>query len=413
MPNYQYTGRDKQGQSVNGKIEANSTDAVATQLLNTGITPLNITQAQVDEKESNNLNLNLNFDFSKNKKPALDDLVLFSRQMYTLMRAGVPIIRSITGLAETTRNQVLQKTLHSVRREIEGGHELSTALAQHQDIFSHLFISMVQVGENTGNLDDVFLQISGYLEREKNTRDQIKAAMRYPMFVIIAITIAMFIINMWVIPTFAKVFAGFNAELPLPTQILLGISEFTVNYWYLLIGSVLVAFFSLKYYIKTEKGHWQWDRFMTRIPIIGSIVLRATLARFSRSFSMALSAGVPLVTGLTLVSRAVDNVYIGGHIADMRNGVERGDTLTRTAAATEMFTPLIIQMLTVGEETGNVDEMLEEVANFYDREVDYDVKNLTSAIEPILIVFIGAMVLVLALGVFLPMWDLAGAAKGN
>ena len=409
MPNFQYTGRDKQGQSVNGTIEANSTDAVATQLLNTGITPLNITQAQAEEKESNNLN----FDFSKNKKPTLDDLVLFSRQMYTLMRAGVPIIRSITGLAETTRNQVLQKTLHSVRREIEGGHELSTALAQHQDIFSHLFISMVQVGENTGNLDDVFLQISGYLEREKNTRDQIKSAMRYPMFVIIAITIAMFIINMWVIPTFAKVFAGFNAELPLPTQILLGISEFTVNYWYLLIGSVLVAFFSLKYYIKTEKGHWQWDRFMTRIPIIGNIVLRATLARFSRSFSMALSAGVPLVTGLTLVSRAVDNVYIGGHIADMRNGIERGDTLTRTATATEMFTPLIIQMLTVGEETGNVDEMLEEVANFYDREVDYDVKNLTSAIEPILIVFIGAMVLVLALGVFLPMWDLAGAAKGN
>ena len=408
MPTFQYTGRDNQGQAVDGYVEANSVDAVATQLLNTGITPLNITQAEKEQKESSSLN----FDFNKNKKPTLDDLVLFSRQMYTLMHAGVPIIRSITGLADTTRNQVLQKTLQAVRREIEGGHELSTALAQHPDIFSHLFISMVQVGENTGNLDEVFLQISGYLEREKNTRDQIKAAMRYPLFVIIAITIAMFIINMWVIPTFAKVFAGFNAELPLPTRILLSISEFTVNYWYILVGVLLVVFFSFKHYIKTEKGHWQWDRFITRIPIIGSIVLRATLARFARSFSMSLSAGVPLVTGLTLVSRAVDNVYIGGHIADMRNGIERGDTLTRTAAATEMFTPLIIQMLAVGEETGNVDEMLEEVANFYDREVDYDVKNLTSAIEPVLIVFIGAMVLVLALGVFLPMWDLASAAKG-
>lgn len=408
MPTFQYTGRDNQGQTVDGNVEANSVDAVATQLLNTGITPLNIIQAEKEQKESSSLN----FDFSKNKKPTLDDLVLFSRQMYTLMHAGVPIVRSITGLADTTRNQVLQNTLQAVRREIEGGHELSTALAQHPDIFSHLFISMVQVGENTGNLDEVFLQISGYLEREKNTRDQIKAAMRYPIFVIIAITIAMFIINMWVIPTFAKVFAGFNAELPLPTRILLSISDFTVNYWYILIGALLVIFFSFKHYIKTEKGHWQWDRFITRIPIIGSIVLRATLARFARSFSMSLKAGVPLVTGLTLVSRAVDNVYIGGHIADMRNGIERGDTLTRTAAATEMFTPLIIQMLAVGEETGNVDEMLEEVADFYDREVDYDVKNLTSAIEPILIIFIGAMVLVLALGVFLPMWDLASAAKG-
>ncbi len=410
MPIFEYKGRNNQGQAVDGNIEANSADAVASQLLNTGITPIDITQATKEQvsKDSNNLN----FDFNKNKKPTLDDLVLFSRQMYTLMRAGVPIIRSITGLADTSRNQVLKNTLHSIRLEIEGGHELSTALAQHPDIFSHLFISMVQVGENTGNLDEVFLQISGYLEREKNTKDQIKAAMRYPTFVIIAITIAMFIINMWVIPTFAKVFAGFGAELPLPTRILLGISEFTVNYWYVIAGILFITLFSIRYYIKTEKGHWQWDRLMTRIPIIGNIVLRATLARFARSFSMSLSAGVPLVTGLTLVSRAVDNVFVGGHIADMRNGVERGDTLTRTAAATEMFTPLVIQMLTVGEETGNVDEMLKEVADFYDREVDYDVKNLTSAIEPILIVIIGAMVLVLALGVFLPMWDLAGAAKG-
>ena len=411
MPFFQYTGRDNQGQTVSGDIEANSLDAVATQLSNTGITPINISQAgNVQEK---NVNKSLNIDFSKNKKPSLDDLTLFARQMYTLMHAGVPIIRAITGLSDTTRNLVLQKTLRSVRTEIEGGHELSTALAQYPDIFSHLFVSMVQVGENTGNLDDVFLQISGYLDREKETRNQIKAALRYPSFVLIAITVAMFIINMWVIPTFAKVFAGFGAELPLATRILLGTSELTVAYWPVLLGSLIIAIFGTRYYVRTEKGLWQWDRAKTRIPIVGSIILRATLSRFARSFSMALSAGVPLVTGLGLVSRAVDNVYVGGHIADMRNGIERGDTLTRTAAATEMFTPLIIQMLTVGEETGNVDDMLNEVADFYDREVDYDVKNLTSAIEPILIVFIGAMVLVLALGVFLPMWDLMSAAKGR
>lgn len=408
MATFQYTGRDKQGQAVNGNIEANSADAVATQLLNTGITPLNIETTLTEEKSNS-----LNFDFSKNKKPSLDDLVLFSRQMYTLMRAGVPIIRSITGLADTTRNHVLKQTLNNVRTEIEAGHELSTALAQYPKIFSHLFVSMVQVGENTGNLDDVFLQISGYLEREKETRNQIKAAMRYPTFVLIAITVAMFIINLFVIPTFAKVFSGFGAELPLATRILLGTSEFTVAYWPVIFSSIILAILGARYYVKTESGHWQWDRAKTRIPIIGSIIKRATLSRFARSFSMALSAGVPLVTGLSLVSRAVDNVFIGGHIADMQNGIERGDSLTRTAASTEMFTPLIIQMLTVGEETGNVDDMLKEVADFYDREVDHEVKNLTTAIEPILIVFIGAMVLVLALGVFLPMWDLMSAAKGR
>ncbi len=409
MPVFEYKGRNNQGQAVDGNIEANSADAVATQLLNTGVTPVDITQIQQEQKSTNSLNIN----FSQNKKPTLDDLVLFSRQMYTLMHAGVPIIRAITGLADTTRNHVLKNTLHSIRLEIEGGHELSTALAQHPDIFSHLFISLIQVGENTGNLDDVFLQISVYLDREKETRNQIKAAMRYPTFVVIAITIAMFVINMWIIPTFAKVFSGFGAELPLATQILLGVSKFTVSYWPFILSSFIMIFFAARYYINTDKGHWQWDRSKTRIPLIGDIILRATLSRFARSFSMALRAGVPLVTGLTLVSRAVDNIFIGGHIADMRNGVERGDTLTRTAAATEMFTPLVIQMLSVGEETGNVDDMLEEVADFYDREVDYDIKNLTSAIEPVLIVIIGAMVLVLALGVFLPMWDLMSAAKGR
>ncbi len=408
MPIFQYTGRNKQGQVVSGELDMASTEAVATQLINTGITPVEIRELeQEDDKKA------ASFSLGRNKKPDLDDLTLFARQMYTLLHAGVPIIRAITGLAETTRNQVLKDTLHGIRIELEAGHELSAALAMYPDIFSHLFISMVKVGENTGNLDEVFLQISTYLEREKSTRDQIKAAMRYPSFVILAIVVAMFIINMWVIPTFAKVFASFHAELPLPTRILIAISDFTVQYWYVIFGLILIAFFSLRYYIKTEKGHWHWDRLLTRLPVVGSIIKRATLARFARSFAMSLRAGVPLVTGLALVSRAVDNVYIGGHIADMRTGIERGDSMTRTAAATGMFTPLIIQMLNVGEETGNVDDMLEEVADFYDREVDYDVKNITSAIEPILIIFIGAMVLVLALGVFLPMWDLATAVRGQ
>jgi len=405
MPLFEYKGRDSHGQTVSGEHEASTADAVATHLVTTGITPIDIIQTkEKKEKEA--------FSLSKNKKPGTSDLILFSRQMYTLLHAGVPIIRAITGLTDTTRNLLLQKTLRTVRFEIEAGRDLSAALAQHPDIFSHLFSSMVQVGENTGDLDEVFLQISIYLEREKATRDQIKTAMRYPLFVIIAITIAMFIINIWIIPTFAKVFSGFDAELPFATRILLAVSDFTVNYWFIILSSIAFSLLAFRYYIKTDKGRWQWDRFTTRIPIVGSIVLRATLSRFARSFALSLKAGVPLVTGLLLVSRASDNVFVGRHIAGMRNGVEKGESLTRTATATNMFTPLIIQMLSVGEETGNVDDMLEEVADFYDREVDYDLKNLTSAIEPILIVLIGIMVLVLALGVFLPMWDLAAVANG-
>ena len=288
---------------------------------------------------------------------------------------------------------------------------LPISLNQHPHIFSSLFVSMVQIGESTGNMDDAFLQLSDYLDRERETRAQVKTAMRYPMFVLGAISTAMLIINIWVIPTFTKVFAGFGAELPLPTRILIGISHFFVVVWPFLLVALIIVIVATKKYIRTDRGRYNWDRLKLKQPVVGSILLRALLARFGRAFSMAMRAGVPLVQGLSLVARAVDNTYVGKNINDMRIGVERGDTLTHTAAATNMFTPLVIQMLAVGEESGAVDDLLEQVADFYDREVDYDLKSLSSKIEPILIIIIGFMVLVLALGVFLPMWDLINVAK--
>jgi len=411
MPLFQYTGRTSQGQAVDGQLNGANEDSVASLLNGKGIMPLKIIIAA---EVSTPTNIISKFQQWQSKKiPTLDELILFSRQMYTLSRAGVPIIRAMTGLAESTRNLYLQKVLFQIIQDLEEGHQLSAAMARYTDVFSSLMISMVQIGENTGRLDEVFLQLSEYLDREKTTREQVKSALRYPTFVIIAISVAMIIINMFVIPTFAKVFEGLNAELPLPTQILLGISNFSVEYWWVLLSLTIVAAFSFRHYINTEKGAFKWARFITRVPIMGSIILRATLSRFSRAFSMTQRSGVPLIQGLMVVARAVDNVYIESHIKEMRTGIERGETLTRTAQNTHMFTPLVIQMLSVGEETGAVDEMLDQVADFYDREVDYDLKNLTSAIEPILIIAIGIMVLVLALGVFLPMWDLIGAAKGH
>lgn len=411
MSLFAYTGRTTQGQPVSGEMDAANADSIAARLNSQGIIPLKINEASAATEAPalvNSISHKL-----KQKKPTLDELILFSRQMHTLLRAGVPIIKAMTGLADSTRNLYLQEILKKIIQDLEEGRQLSASMAQYPRVFSSLIISMVQIGENTGRLDKVFLQLSEYLDREKTTRDQVKSALRYPMFVMVAISIAMIIINMFVIPTFAKVFAGLNAELPLPTRVLLGISNFSVEYWWLLTGLTIIAIVAFRYYIKTEKGAFNWDHFKTRVPIMGSIVLRATLSRFSRAFAMTQRAGVPLIQGLVVVSRAVDNHYVEHHIKGMRNGIERGDTLTRTAQSTTMFTPLVIQMLAVGEETGAVDEMLEQVADFYDREVDYDLKNLTSAIEPILIIAIGAMVLVLALGVFLPMWDLIGAAKGH
>jgi len=407
MATFAYKGRTNRGDSVEGNIEGASADSVATQLLNSGVTPIDITEAKIKPKST----IDVNNIFGARVK--LDDLILFSRQMYTLMKSGVPITRSIRSLSESSRNPAMINALDQIVEDLESGREISSAMSQFPKIFSHLYVSIIQVGENTGQLDQAFLQIAEYLELEKDTRDRIKAALRYPMVVIVAIIAALAVINLVVIPAFAKVYEGLNAELPVPTQILIAMSNFTVNNWPFLLAGAIFAVVGTISYVRTEKGRYNWHKYKLRIPIVGSIINRALLARFSRSFAMATRAGVPLIQTMTVVSRAADNDYIADRILQMRNGIERGDTLTRTAAATNLFTPLVLQMMAVGEETGAVDDLLQEVAEYYEREVDYDLKNLSAAIEPILIVAIGIMVFVLALGVFLPMWDLAAAFRGK
>jgi len=200
-------------------------------------------------------------------------------------------------------------------------------------------------------------------------------------------------------------------ELPWQTQALIGTSEFFVAYWKYMLGVLVVLIIWLRYYLKTEEGSYRWDKLKLRLPLVGSIILRATLARFARTFAMTARSGVPLIQALSVVARAVDNDYVADKVLSIRSGIERGDSLTRTVVATNMFTPLVIQMLSIGEETGAVDDMLDEVATYYEREVDYDVKNISSAIEPILIIGIGVLVLILALGIFLPMWEMTSLAS--
>ncbi|HCV19819.1 MAG TPA: MSHA biogenesis protein MshG, partial [Alteromonas sp.] len=296
---------------------------------------------------------------------------------------------------------------------LERGRTLSSAMHQHSEIFDRLYVSVVHVGENTGRLDEAFLQLAGYLEREQETRRQIKAATRYPIFVVFALVAALIIMNIFVIPKFADMFNKFGAELPVMTRFLLGMSDFFINQWYILVGAIFAIAFGVRNYLQTPDGNLAWSRKKLKLPIIGKVIERSLLARFCRSFSMMLQAGLPLTTALNLVAEAVGNRFMETKIIDMRQSIEKGENLSRVTQASGLFTPMVLQMVNVGEETGRVDELLAEVADFYEREVDYDLNSLTAKIEPVLIGIVAGMVLVLALGIFTPMWDMMSAIKGR
>ena len=406
MTQFSYKARKSSGELATGVLEAVDASTVAQILIGRSFTPIEISENnQVQVAESSKISF-----LTPNIK--IDDLVIFSRQMYSLAKSGIPILRAVRGLADTTSSQRMSAALNDVADQLERGRTLSSALNKHDQVFGQLFISIVHVGENTGKLDDAFLQLSFYLERDQETRKQLKAATRYPMFVIIAIVIAMVIMNIVVIPIFADMFKSFGAELPLMTRILLATSDFFITKWQYLLVGITLSIFSIIRYLGTKNGRYKWDQTKLKLPVVGSIFERTLLGRFARSFSMMLISGVPLTSALNLVAGAVNNAFMAERILGMRKNIEKGESLSRVASSSKMFTPLVLQMISVGEETGRVDELLAEVAEFYEREVDYDLKSLTSKIEPILICVVAGMVLILALGIFTPMWDMMGAIKG-
>lgn len=408
MAKFYFQGRDAKGASVDGVLEVPSASMAASELTKKGIIPIKISE-QADTKAAS---INLNIQLFK-PKVNLDELIIFCRQMNALTRAGIPIIRAMKGLADSTKSEVLKETLIDVARRLESGINLASSMQAHSNIFSELFISMIHVGENTGQLETAFQRLSESLEMERDTRKRIKAATRYPTMVISAIFIALMIVNLFVIPKFASVFSKFGAELPLPTQILVSSSNFCLDYWWLIFGCIIGGIYAFKQWVKTEEGNYRWDKKKLNFPIVGVLFEQISLSRFTRNFAMMLSAGMPITHALAIAAEASGNKYIGKQIIGMKIGIERGDSLLRTARSTEIFTPLVLQMMAVGEETGQIDSLLNEVADFYDEEADYSLKRLSEAIEPILIVAMGGIVLVLALGVFLPIWDLGQAAMGR
>ena len=404
MPSFEYKARNNVGNLIEGIIEAENKETAARILSSREMIPITI----IEKMMSNDLMEQFDKWQALNSLN-LDDLVLFSRQMYSLTKAGVPIIRALHSLTESTRNTALAHALTDISHSLEEGLPVGVAMGQHPKIFSNLFVSIIKVGEETGGLDQAFLQISQYLEREKETQSRIKAALRYPTMVIIAISLAMVVINIYVIPSFKTVFDKIGSELPWQTKLLMNISDFTVTYWLHILAGLIVSGIAITQYLKTPAGQLLKDQWVLKIPAVGSIIHRATMERFSRSFAMILSSGVPLIQGIAIVSDAIGNVFIGSKLDTMRIGIEKGDSISRMAMSIGLFPPLVIQMIMVGEETGNISDMLLEVADFYKTEIDADLKNLSSVIKPILIVVIGIMVLILALGIFLPMWNLSGA----
>lgn len=408
MPSFAYTGRDPRGELIQGRMEGADSGAVADQLLNTGITPVDIKPSPAAGAPAAAAPGVLRKRFAE--PITLVDLMLFSRQMYTLLKAGVPIMRALAGLEESVINPSLKTVIADLRKSLDSGRELSAALRRHPDLFSSFYIGLVRVGESTGMLETVFLRLYEHLEFEKEIRERIKSAMRYPMFVVAAMVIALIVINIVVIPAFAKLFHGFNAPLPLMTRILIGASDFTVQFWPVIVAAVALAAVGFRMWKKTPRGKYAWDKLKLKLPIAGKIMNKATLARFARSLALSLRSGVPVVQGLTSVAAVVDNDYLAARIEGMRESVERGESVLRTAADAGIFTPVVLQMIAVGAETGELDELMLEVAQLYEREVDYEVKTLAAQIEPVLIVFLGVIVLILALGVFLPIWDLSRVA---
>lgn len=410
MPVYTYRGRAADRAPVSGRIDAESPAKVVEQLLAKGVVVTDVAAAGAEPARQAATPW---WEQLRLERVTEDDVILFTRQMYALQRTNVPILRALAGLQESSVKPAFADVLGDVRASLEKGRELSAAMARHPRVFSEFYVAMVRVGEISGRLAEVFQRLFIHLEFEKDVRAQVRAALRYPTFVLIAGAVALVVLNLFVIPVFAGVFAGFHAKLPAMTRVLIGFSELMVRWWPALLAVVAAAVFGARSLLASSEGRQWWDARKLDLPIVGRIVLRATLARFARSFALASQSGIPVLQALTVVARTTDNAFVGRKIEGLRDAIDRGDSLYHAAVASGVFTPVVLQMIAVGEETGEIDALLTEIAGMYERETAYSIKELSTVIEPLLLVVMALLVLVLALGVFMPMWSLGQAALGR
>jgi type IV pilus assembly protein PilC len=392
---YSYKVRDKGGKVVSGTLVADNEALVLQRLREQGLTPLEVS------KQKKGMNIELT-----PKKVKLKELSVFSRQFATMVNSGLPILRGLAILSEQTSNAELARILTIVRTDVEQGASLSQALGKHPKAFNDLFVSMVKSGETGGSLDDTLIRLAEMLENEVKLRGKIKSAMTYPIAVVALVVLIMSAMLLFVVPQFKSIYDSLGGSLPLPTRVLLAMSEAFKGYWYIVLGGSFAFRFFFKRWKKTPKGREAVDAAKLRVPIFGTLFHKTALARFSATFSMLLRSGVPILQALEIVSETVNNKIISKAVIDVQSSVREGESMARPLMRHKVFPPMVVQMIAVGEETGQVDIMLEKVASFYNQEVEAAVDALTSLIEPLLIAVIGGAVGAAVVALYMPMFNI-------
>ncbi len=396
MPKFKYKIRDKYGKRASGVIEGETRELVAKHLEEKGYIPVEITA----DRDVGSASVLGRFQFGK-----LKAVGLFTRQFATLTKSGLPLVRSLTTLERQVEQPFFKQALADVTRRVEGGEDLHTAMAQHPLIFNQLYVSMVSVGEASGTLDEVLAKLADLIEYEIETRAKMLTVLLYPAMAILAMIAGFTILSIVVLPKIVTIFKDLKGSLPLPTLILIKTNYIMQNYWYLIFGGAIAAGIAFVRYINTKPGRKVWDRIKLRIPFIGTIIFKLIMSRFARVTSILVRSGVPILNVLDLTSKSAGNVIIGEAIENIKEDVKEGKGMAEPMRKAKVFSPIVLQMVAIGEETGRLDELLYEVSGHYDREASYAVEYLATIIEPIIIVLIACGVLVMALGIFLPMWN--------
>jgi len=401
MPDtYAYKVRDRGGNLISGTLVADNEALVLQRLREQGLTPLQV------GKQSRGMNIELT-----KKKVKLKELAVFSRQFATMVNSGLPILRALAILADQTSNAELGKALSGCRMDIEQGSSLSTALAKHPKIFNDLYIAMVRSGETGGSLDDVLLRLADLIENEVRLRGKIKSAMTYPIAVVALVTLIMSAMLLFVVPQFKSIYSQLGGSLPLPTRVLLGVSDIFKKFWYIVIAAFFIGRFFFRRWKRTPAGRESVDAFKLRVPVFGALFHKTALARFAGTLAMLLRSGVPILQALDIVTDTVNNRTIAKAVEDVQASVRDGESMAKPLSKHNVFPPMVVQMMAVGEETGQVDVMLEKVAAFYNQEVEATVDALTSLIEPLLIAVIGGAVGAAVIALYMPMFNIIKLIK--
>lgn len=403
MPTFRYKIRDKYGRPLRGTMDAETKEAMFSYIKKAGYTAVVI-------EETKDVYLTKGV-FARFKKVKLEDMILFTRQLVTLQSAGLPLLMSLSAIKDQTESGLLKDIITKLTQDIEAGLSFSDALSKHPKVFNELYINMTKAGEASGMLDNVLERLATLEEDRMQTRIKIRSATMYPIIVVFTLIAAFLAMVTFVLPRFAELFLRFGVTLPIPTRILLFISGLVLRWWHVLIVVTAVAAFSFKRYINTKAGRLIWDDFRLRVPVFGSLVLKITMARFTRTASALIRSGIPLLQVLGLVSKTTGNVIVARSIENIKHAVNEGKPMHEPMKLDKLFPPIVTQMVAVGESTGKLEELLLRVADYYDSQVDYMLKNLTTAIEPILIFCLGGMVLTMALAIFLPLWDIIQVFK--